>query len=166
MMMHTVSEPRRSMRSQHGQLWALLTLSVINPLMRRLLASRLHPYLGSDSLMVLSFRGRRTGRQLSFPIGYLQDGSTLICYSPFGWWRNLRGGAPVNVVLRGRTLHGNADVCTDTATVAADMHTYLRHNPGDAKYFRVALDRMRQPVAADVATAAQKNVQIRIQLDA
>ena len=94
--MQTLSEPRGSMRSQHGQLWALLTRGVINPLMRRLLASRLHAYLGSDTLMVLSFRGRRSGRQLSFPIGYLQEGSTLICYSPFGWWRNLvnAGGRP------------------------------------------------------------------------
>src|SRR5579862_7333209 len=101
MTIQTVSEPRGSMRSHYGRLWGLLTRSVINPLMARLLASRLHAYLGSDTLMVLSFRGRRTGRQLSFPIGYLQDGSSLTCYSPFGWWRNLRGGAPVSVILRG-----------------------------------------------------------------
>jgi hypothetical protein len=45
------------------------------------------------------------------------------------------------------------------------LAVYLRHNPGDAKYFYVALDRDRQPVAADVERAAQRNVQIRVTLD-
>ena len=31
------------------------------------------------------------------PSGYMQVGSEIVCYSPFGWWTNLQGGAPVTI---------------------------------------------------------------------
>src|SRR5437868_10453983 len=118
-----------SVQSQHGLLWALLMNRVINPLMRLGLSSRFHRHAGSDTLMVLAFRGRRSGKMFRFPIGYLQDESILICYSPFGWWKNLAGGASVTVVLRGQPLGGSAEVSTDIATIQTGMDRYLRHNP-------------------------------------
>jgi hypothetical protein len=45
------------------------------------------------------------------------------------------------------------------------MDAYLRNNPGDAKYFNVALDDNRQPIRDDIPRAARQNVQIRIELD-
>jgi hypothetical protein len=137
----------------------------INPVMRRVLAGRFHRTMGSDTLMVLDFQGRRTGRPFSFPIGYMQVDDSLVCYTPFGWWRNLRGGVPVSVTLRGRTLDGRADVCTDTTEITQGMAAYLRHNPGDARFFRVSLDDARQPNLEDVARAAKSNIQILIELD-
>jgi hypothetical protein len=157
--------PTGSVRSQHGALWSFLMRRVINPVMRWLLTSRFHARLGSEMMTVLSFRGRRSGLSYTFPIGYMQEGNTLICYSPFGWWRNLRGGAPVEVVLRGRTVNGTADLCTDTDEIASGLDRYLRHNPGDARFFYVSLDDDRQPDPEDIARAAQHNVQIRINLD-
>ena len=114
-------------------------------------------------IMVLTFRGRKSGKEYTFPIGYMQEGSDLICYSPFGWWTNLEGGVPVAVTLRGQRMAGRADVCTDTATIASGMAAYLRHNPGDAFFFRVKLDK-GEPIAEDVDRAARDNVQIRIAL--
>jgi hypothetical protein len=136
----------------------------INPFMRRALRSRFHRQIGSDMMMVLSFQGRKSGKSYAFPIGYMQVGSQLLCYSPFGWWTNLQGGTPVTVTLRGKQLAGTADVCTETAAIAAGLADYLRHNPGDAFFFRVKLGRDRKPVAADVQRAAGENVEIRISL--
>ena len=153
-----------SVRSQHGPVWSFLMHRAINPVMRRVLASRFHARIGSDMIMVLTFRGRRSGRTYEFPIGYMQAGSEVVCYSPFGWWTNLRDGAPVTVTLRGQRIAGSADVSTDPATIAPGMAEYLRHNPGDAFFFRVKLDRNREPVAHDVERAAHENVQIRIAL--
>jgi hypothetical protein len=139
---------------------------VINPLMLRALGSRrLHRVTGSDTLMILSFRGRSSGKAYAFPIGYMQAGSRIVCYSPFGWWRNLQGGARVHVTLRGTRYQGRADVCTDTAVITSGLDAYIRHNPGDAMYFRVQLDRQKQPVPETVAQAAVHNVQITIDLD-
>lgn len=89
----------------------------------------------------------------------------LICYSPFGWWRNLAGGASVSVVVRGQLLSGSAEVCTDSAMIRTGMDRYLRHNPGDAKYFSVKIDAEGNPSPTDIARAAERNVQIRIHLD-
>ncbi len=159
----TTSRPRGSLGSQHGPIWGLLTRRLINPLMTRLLGSRFHARIGSSMMMVLSFRGRKSGATYTFPIGYMQEGSEVICYSPFGWWTNLRGGAPVAVILRGQRLAGIADVSIDTATIASGMAAYLRNNPGDAFFFRVKV-RDGEPDAADVVRAAHENVQIRIAL--
>jgi hypothetical protein len=45
------------------------------------------------------------------------------------------------------------------------MNAYLRHNPGDARFYKVKLDRQRNPIPDDVARAARENVQIQIELD-
>ena len=162
-MEQTTSQPRGTVRGQHGPIWGFLMRRAINPVMQRLLGSRFHRRIGSEMIMVLTFRGRRSGKEYTFPIGYMQQGSELICYSPFGWWRNLEGGAPVTVTLRGQRMEGRADVCTDTATIASGMVEYLRHNPGDAFFFRVKVVK-GEPVVEDVERAARENVQIRIAL--
>ncbi len=114
---------------------------IVNPLMRRFLGSRFHRLAGtSDTLMILTFRGRRSGKTYSFPTGYLQDGRQLVSYAPFRWWVNLRGGAPVTVTPRGQKLQSSAEVCTEPAIVAAGMDVYLRHNPGDAMFWKVRVD--------------------------
>jgi hypothetical protein len=165
-MIESEVRPVGTVRSQHGALWGLLMTRLINPLMAAALSSRrLHAVLGSDTLMVIAFQGRRSGKAYRFPIGYMQQGSSVVCYSPFGWWRNLAGGASVRVTVRGRTLQGVANVCTDVATIEAGLNIYLRHNPGDAKYFEVHLDAQRQPRPGDVARAARRNVQITNTLD-
>ena len=164
-MADSTATTRGSLRVVQGPRWAFVMQHVINPLMRRALASRrLHRLMGSDTLMLLAFRGRKSGTPYTFPIGYMQTGSELVCYTPFRWWVNLQGGAPVVVTLRGRRLEGTADVCTDIATIADGMDVYLRHNPGDARFWKVRMDGGKSPVRADVDRAARENVQIRITL--
>ena len=155
------STPTASMRTLAGPVFNFLTRWAINPVMRLLL----NRGIGSKTLMNLQFKGKQTGQTYNFPVGYMQQGQTVFCYSPFSWWRNLRGGAPVTVVVKGRTLTGIADVCTDTEEIATGMDVYLRHNPGDARFFHVKLDENRHPNPEDIAKAAHANVQIRIDLD-
>ena len=155
---------RGSLRNVQGPRWAFLMHHLINPAMRRLLSSRLHRLLGSSTLMVLEFRGRTSGTRYAFPIGYMQTGAEVVCYTPFRWWVNLRGGVPVVVTLHGRKRAGTADVCTDVTTVAAGMAVYLRHNPGDAMFWKVRLDAAKVPNQEDVERVARENVQIRITL--
>ena len=164
-MTDSTATTRGSLRAVQGPRWAFMMQHVINPPMKRALGSRrLHRLMGSDTLMLLSFRGRKSGTPYSFPIGYMQTGSELVCYTPFRWWVNLQGGAPVTVTLRGRRLVGTADVCTDIAAIADGMDVYLRHNPGDARFWKVRMDAGKVPVRADVDRAARENVQIRITL--
>ena len=53
---------------------------------------------------------------------------------------------------------------TDPATVAAGMAVYLRHNPGDARFWKVKLDADKVPDPDDIARVAPENVEMRIVL--
>ncbi len=82
-----------------------------NPFVRALLRSRLHGIL-SGSLLLVTYTGRRTGRTFTIPVLYAEDGADLLVFvgrsAEKVWWRNLSGGAPVHVRLRGRELAGTA----------------------------------------------------------
>lgn len=158
---HRPGAPQRTLQ---GPVIAFATARLINPAMRRLLGSRFHGPLGSSTLMVLEFRGRTTGKPYRFPIGYMQTGRELVSYTPFRWWTNLRGGVPVTVTLRGRRLEGTADIVTDPAVVAAGMDAYLRHNPGDAMFWKVKLSADKVPDPADIERVSHENAQILITL--
>ena len=58
-------------------------------------------------------------------MGYARKDETLLLGTEDRWWRNLRGGAPVGVRLRGEDRAGTADVVTDEAGMAAAPE-YLR----------------------------------------
>ena len=83
----------------------------VNPIVRGVLSSPAHRLL-SGHLMLLSVTGRRSGRTFTFPVAYAQDGDRLTVTLDWPerkrWWRNLRGGAPVAVRLRGVRRTGNA----------------------------------------------------------
>jgi hypothetical protein len=157
--------PGGSLRALHGPFLALMENRVVNPVMRRSLSGRLHRLAGSSTLMVLSFQGRRSGATFTFPVGYMQTGEELVCYTPFRWWVNLTGGARVSVVLRGQRRTGTAEVSTDPAIVADGMAAYLRHNPGDARFWKVGLDGDKVPRREDVDRVAPDNAQVLIRLD-
>ena len=155
------STPTASMRTLAGPIYTLVTQRIINPIMRVFLRRG----IGSKTLMTLRFTGRKTGKVYEFPVGYMQRGQTVYVYSPFSWWRNLRDGAPVTVVIKGQALTGRADVTTDTDEIAKGLDAYLRHNPGDAFFYKVKLDKDHHPIPEHVTKAAKDNVQITIELD-
>lgn len=136
-----------------------------NSMMTWLLRSPLHSML-SESFMLISVKGRKSGRVIRTPVNYVREGNRLWVTSQRNrtWWRNLRGGAPVHVLVQGQELQGRGDAMVDQPSVAAGLATYLRLKPQNAKYFHVALDASGQPVPADCERAAQERVAIRIDL--
>jgi deazaflavin-dependent oxidoreductase (nitroreductase family) len=94
-----------------------------NSLIAALLRSPLHGAL-SGSFMLLTVTGRKTGRAYTTPVNFGQAGDTLTCFSKRDrtWWRNLREGAPVTVLLRGQERRGLGAVAeTDEATRSARL---------------------------------------------
>ena len=85
-----------------------LLLGAMNPIVRLLLRSPLHPVL-SRKVIVLHMTGRRTGRRISVPIMRYQRSDGTFVVSASGRWRhNLRGGANVQVMLDGRRRAAHA----------------------------------------------------------
>jgi deazaflavin-dependent oxidoreductase (nitroreductase family) len=111
-------------------------LRAINPFMAALLRSPLHGVL-SRQMFLLTVTGRRSGRQFTLPLGYVRDGDALLVVSQHSeqkrWWRNLRGGAPVALHLRGHRMTGCAEVIERPVAVAAEIERLIaRLGPREA----------------------------------
>lgn len=89
---------------------------IVNPTLSTVLRSPLHR-LVSESLMMLIFDGRKSGRRYSIPVGYLQEGNRLYVFSHSAWAKNFIGGAPVGVRLRGQLRRGEASMLSDPAEI-------------------------------------------------
>ncbi len=90
--------------SRRGQPQVWVTNHLANPVLRRLLRSRAGHRLGRR-LALVRYRGHRTGRAYELPVRFVPDGDRIwiLPGSPEHktWWRNLRGGADVDLVLAG-----------------------------------------------------------------
>ncbi len=125
------------------------------------LKSPLHVMMG-DTLLV-TVTGRKTGRKIDVPVNYYQDGNTLWVLSQRDrkWWRNLAGGAEVDLRLHGRQLHGAAETVLDEQEVAAQLGAYVRHIPVAARYLRVKMQD-GAPDGEDLARLAKTRMFVRI----
>jgi hypothetical protein len=130
-----------------------------------ILRSPLHRLL-SDSLMLLTFTGRKTGKRYTIPVGYTREVDTLTFFG-YSWWKNLRGGRPVVVHLQGRERTGLAEVIEDRAAVldAAEHHVAKYGLKGAGRRIGLALDISPPPTTDELAAAMEGYVAIRVVLD-
>ena len=131
--------------------------AIINPIVRFLLRSRIH-FFWSRSLMLITFTGRRSGRQFTTPVRYIRDGETVRCFTSAEnqWWRNLRGGAGVMLRIEGRdaAYHANA-VQNDPQEIKKWLRHYLGLFPQDAAYHDIRMSPDKSPVAEDLEKASR-----------
>ncbi|HEY0753174.1 MAG TPA: nitroreductase/quinone reductase family protein [Ktedonobacteraceae bacterium] len=80
-----------------------------NAIATTILRSRWHG-MRSEQLLLLTFTGRKSGKQFTTPVRYAQQGETLRVTVVYPWWKNLLGEATVHVLLRGQTRTGTAEV--------------------------------------------------------
>ena len=105
------------------------TVTLKQPTSRRfmtwLLRSPLHVFMGG--IMLITVTGRKTGRAISTPVNYARDrardGDTLLVTSKIDrtWWRNVRGGAKVTLLIDGKTYQADANVIEDRAAVEREL---------------------------------------------
>jgi deazaflavin-dependent oxidoreductase (nitroreductase family) len=115
-----------------------------------MLCSPLHRLAGRG-LLVLGVPGRRTGGLVRLPVQYADDGDRLVVVAAEAsrkrWWRNLIGGAPVTVRLRGQLLDGYGRVA-DGDAAAAGLAAWSQRYPRVAAGLStdlavVVIDRLR-----------------------
>ena len=74
--------------------------------------------------MLLTFTGRKSGKEFTTPMRYVQEGETLrlqVVKSP--WWKNLYEQATVRVLLRGKIRTGTAEVFPEGGgVVVVEVH--------------------------------------------
>jgi hypothetical protein len=93
-------------------------MRLVNPVTRWLLESRLHSRV-SGALLLLHYRGRRSGRSFSVPVGYQWINGQLSLLTNSAWRHNFAGGRDLEVTYRGRRRPAHAQLVSDPDTVAA-----------------------------------------------
>ena len=132
----------------------------INPIVRLLLRSPIHRFW-SCSFMLITFKGRKSGKRYTTPVRYVRNGSTIRCFTSAEnqWWRNLRGGADVVLRVEGSSKAYHAIVIADDPTsIKAALHDYLEVFPQDAAYHEIRLNNDKSLVEEDLERASHNAV--------
>lgn len=102
----------------------------VNALLRWLLRTPgLQRWVGRSTAL-LTFRGRRSGRLFTTPVGYVRDRGRVLVASHVSrqWWRNLAVHPEVHLRLAGVQHHGRARVLHDLEALDAYL-TYMEARP-------------------------------------
>ncbi len=139
-------------------------MKAINPVVRLLLRSPLHVAL-SDTLLLLTYTGRKSGKRYTIPVAYLQEGDVVTVFTDHAWWKNLRGGASVQLEIKRQRVAGTAEcIADDVSATAGQIHALLRAHPGLAKSYHIPLHEDGEPDADALRLVAQHEVMVRIHL--
>ena len=134
-----------------------------------LLQSPFHGLMSRNTALI-GYEGRKTGKRYIVPVNFVhvtgEDGDHLLITSERRrtWWRNLRGGSPVNLRLAGMRLTAPARSLEEIQEVEDGLNAYFAHAPGSTRYFNVGLDESGGPRKEDIARVAQERVIIDVDL--
>jgi len=129
----------------------LWMFKIMNPVMKGLLRSPLHRLL-DGTLVLLTYTGRKTGRQYTIPIGYFVWGEgELLSFSSARWWTNLRGSAPLTLLLKGRRVHAVPTVIEEHEAVIDTLEEFIKRlGPRATRRLPIGLPRDREPTRDDL----------------
>lgn len=133
-----------------------------NPIIRWLLKSPLH-FTVSGSMMLMIYTSRRSGKTYETPMNYVQDGDDYYTLSSSDrkWWRNLRGGEQVKLILRGKEVPVRAEVIEEKDQVVETLARIVTVAPQYGKYLGMELADDGSPYMMAVARAAENRVVVR-----
>jgi hypothetical protein len=136
-----------------------------NPLMMSVLRSSTHSLM-SKTTAVLTLTGKKTGKEYSLPVNYQRKENIVLITSlrDRTWWKNLRGGAKVSLLLAGVDYEGDGEVFESPSEVETCLGEYLQLNPSYPRYFGVGVDEEGNFYHEDLAKAAENRVMVRVSL--
>ena len=134
-----------------------------NDFVKFFLRTPLYVFMGDT--MLITVTGRKTGKKYITPVGFYREGNTLWILSSRDrtWWRNLQGGADVEMRIRGKDVSGFAETILDEGDVASQLGEYLQHIPMAAKGLGVRM-KNGKPHPDDAARLAKVHLFVRIRL--
>ena len=141
---------------------------IANPFVHLILSSPLNGWM-SNSLLLITYRGRKSGKKFTVPVQYVQSGNCLYIIPGVAdqktWWRNLRGGAPVEVTLRGHHLQAFAEVLTcerDSGVIEEGLKLFLGRFPAAIRLHSIHLHANGTMDEEDLRRASISVVLVRV----
>ena len=143
-------------------LFRLINLVVIG-----LLKSPFHRFW-SDSLLIIHFVGRRSGKRYRTPVRYTVSGEKLHCFTSKSgkWWRNVEANGNLTVYLKGRLISCRASTYVDDPVrIRPALRTCLVQFPQDAAYHSIRLLKDGSPDESEFESALPDVVLIELSLN-
>ena len=115
---------------------------IINLIVGLLLRSPIHGFW-SKSLLVIGFKGRKTGRRYETPVRYIEDGDLIQCFTSKSgkWWLNFAASNQVTLLVKGVESTYNSQLTTDDSERIGDaLRRCLSIFPQDAVYHDIAIN--------------------------
>ena len=134
-----------------------------NDFMSWVLRSPLHGLL-SNEMMLITVTGRKTGRKYTTPVSYYRQNGYLWVMTSRDrtWWKNLKGGTEVSLLLRRQPVSAFAEPELDLEAVQARMVEYLRHVPQAARPLGIRMENGNVN-PADIARTSRERLFVRIE---
>ena len=130
---------------------------LINPVVAFLARSPLH-FLISHQVLVIQFKGRKSGKQYLVPVSYHEHESSYTCVTLRSniWWRNLKEVTHTKIWLKG-TLK-NAQIYLEfnnDQIVESTLRDLVTNNRVDAYFAKIKLNKDGSPDSDDLIQAGK-----------
>jgi deazaflavin-dependent oxidoreductase (nitroreductase family) len=137
---------------------------LLNKTMKFVLRSPMHRMV-SKTLTLITFTGRKSGKTYTTPVSYYQKDDQVCIFTHANWWKNLRGGAPVTLRLRGKDVLGTAEpISEDKQAIANALAEHLQKNQFDARFYKVTIDDKGLPVKEDIDQAVKTVAMVQVKV--
>ena len=115
--------------------------------------------------MLLTFKGRKSGRVYTIPINYVSAGGHYLSTSQRDrtWWRNLGKGEVVSLVVSGEMIRAASYVVDDALGVQAGLQTVIQYNPRYARFFKIRQFSDGEYDQDDIRRAANEIILVRFE---
>ena len=130
-----------------------------------MLRSPFHALL-SNGMTLVTVTGCITGKKYTTPVEYYeQDGYLwVITNRDRTWWRNLRGGADVGLLLKHKAVQGYAEAVSNEEAVIPLIRNYLFRKPFAAKPMHIRIEN-NVPNMKDIERTAKERLFVKIKLE-
>ncbi|MDX1379273.1 MAG: nitroreductase/quinone reductase family protein [Anaerolineales bacterium] len=127
-----------------------------------ILRSPFHSIL-SNGMMLITVTGHKTRKKYTLPVGYYRDGGYLWVLTSRSrtWWKNLRCGAKVDLLLKRELVAAFAEPELDERSVETQLVKYIHKIPSAARPLGIRVDN-GQANAKDVARVAKERLFVRL----
>ena len=128
------------------------------------LRTPLRVFMGNT--MLITVTGRKTGKKYSTPVGFYREADCLWVMTSRDrtWWRNVKNGASVSLLLKGKTINAFAEAVLEEKAVETYLLDYIKHIPMSAKPLGIRVEN-KTPNTNDIARVAKDRLFVRIRLN-
>ena len=134
-----------------------------NDFVKFFLRTPLRVFMGDT--MLITVTGLKTGKKYSTPVGFYRENGNLWVLTSRNrtWWRNVKNGAFVSLLLKGKTISGFAETELDECNVERHLSEYIQHIPLATKSLGIQVEN-KTPNAEDIARVAKDKLFVKIKL--